>query len=943
MPTIDVVSTSTHSAGTSVQTILVSTTATGDRIVVLSCAAQVSALPTITSVAGGGLTWSKRTRQPAGSREVVEVWWADCPSVITNVTVTVTYNTTNETTVLFAFSVFGSVGWDSNSALPAVHDPSSDGIWEVQNGVSTNDATPLVFAVAGESSLAGVSGPVPGWFSTQQTTSETGGTFGQNAIWGSGYPGVALSNATVGWNTGTTHPGMVVVDALVIAPVSISGADTATVTDTAVSAGPTVSENSSGTDTISALSAAVSTVELAHVADAAIVGKAPITVIASAGDSSANVAWTPGAGVGVPPSFYTVTPFIGSTAQSPITVPGPNPPTFLLVSGLTNGTTYTFKVSQNGGINSLPSNPVTPTTAFTPSAMELGFEVEVWDATTNVLLAILEGGTNVTIQPELNQPGAGSFQINKHDPKIDPFFKNPYTGVSQPGDPTLLAPGNFIRVKLNGQYVFAFFIEEPSLIEDSPSGPSDEVFQLQGRGAMAYMERACVHPITWTTGQTSITNDTLQQVYTNTSAGAIMYDQIQRAQLRGAIPDIHLDWNNTVDSSGTPWPHIPFTSQFPNITVHIGNDLLTLLGKLTLFGIDFFMNYAPPLTLQAFIAPHQVDRRATVVFRQGRHFGGSDKSTVQKHFSGLRTRMLVEGSGGSAAEFQDTATESDPKMGIREGYYSWGSSSDIPTLTQVSQAAVTNSENQSEPLHMSIIHDALPGGYEPFRDYGLGYIVMLDIKPNYDMVAKRIVSMTFARPQAAGSPLDYNLSIHFGSVWVDPFLKVLAIQSLGIPLIGVSPGPSTGGGGTGGGGGGSGGGVSACCGGEILMAEAFSSSPVNISSGLVVEVPLTVDTINTRIHLEADFSVIANGTITDVPVFQLGINPGGINNRGLPASAGGTWNPGAFHSPPMSVLPMGSYTAYLHINNLSNGNPWSGGPLTIVYQLLIWLVTSGSG
>src|SRR4029077_4798934 len=61
---------------------------------------------------------------------------------------------------------------------------------------------------------------------------------------------------------------------------------------------------------------------------------------------------------------YTVTPFIGSTAQTPGTVTGNPPATTTTVTGLTNGTSYTFKVAASNasgtGPASSPSNAVTP-------------------------------------------------------------------------------------------------------------------------------------------------------------------------------------------------------------------------------------------------------------------------------------------------------------------------------------------------------------------------------------------------------------------------------------------------------------------------------------------------------------------------------------------------------------------------------------------------------
>jgi hypothetical protein len=67
---------------------------------------------------------------------------------------------------------------------------------------------------------------------------------------------------------------------------------------------------------------------------------------------------------------YTVTPFIGSTAQTPVTVTGSPPATSTTVNGLTNGTSYTFTVyatnSVGPGPSSAQSNAVTPNATVTP-------------------------------------------------------------------------------------------------------------------------------------------------------------------------------------------------------------------------------------------------------------------------------------------------------------------------------------------------------------------------------------------------------------------------------------------------------------------------------------------------------------------------------------------------------------------------------------------------
>jgi hypothetical protein len=93
---------------------------------------------------------------------------------------------------------------------------------------------------------------------------------------------------------------------------------------------------------------------------------APTNVSATAGNASATVTWTAPANGGSPITSYTVTPFIGSTAQTPTTVSGSPPGTSTTISGLTNGTAYTFAVSATNTIGTGPAS--TPSAAVTPSA-----------------------------------------------------------------------------------------------------------------------------------------------------------------------------------------------------------------------------------------------------------------------------------------------------------------------------------------------------------------------------------------------------------------------------------------------------------------------------------------------------------------------------------------------------------------------------------------------
>jgi hypothetical protein len=94
-------------------------------------------------------------------------------------------------------------------------------------------------------------------------------------------------------------------------------------------------------------------------------------VTATSDVGAARVSWS-APSTGGPVSGYTITPFVGVDAQSPVTVAGLPPATSKTVSGLTAGSTYTFRVkasNPNGaGPESAASNAVTPAQVTAPAA-----------------------------------------------------------------------------------------------------------------------------------------------------------------------------------------------------------------------------------------------------------------------------------------------------------------------------------------------------------------------------------------------------------------------------------------------------------------------------------------------------------------------------------------------------------------------------------------------
>ena len=127
---------------------------------------------------------------------------------------------------------------------------------------------------------------------------------------------------------------------------------------------------------------------------------APTNVSATAGNGSANVSWTAPANGGSPITGYTITPYIGSTAQTAATITGTPPGTSTTITGLTNGTAYTFTVKATNAIGtsseSTPSNSVTPTAPTAPAA-PTGVSATAGNGTANVSwTAPGNGGSPIT-------------------------------------------------------------------------------------------------------------------------------------------------------------------------------------------------------------------------------------------------------------------------------------------------------------------------------------------------------------------------------------------------------------------------------------------------------------------------------------------------------------------------------------------------------------------
>ena len=162
---------------------------------------------------------------------------------------------------------------------------------------------------------------------------------------------------------------------------------------------------------------------------------APSGVTATAGNASATVAWTAPNNGGSAITSYTVTPRTGTTNLTPVTVTGNPPATSTSVTGLTNGTAYTFTVTATNAIGtspaSGPSNSVTPAVATPGTFTNGGFESGLTGWTT--------GGVRAPVASTTARTGTGSALVglaSGAEPLGDSILSQTIT-VPATGTPTL--------------------------------------------------------------------------------------------------------------------------------------------------------------------------------------------------------------------------------------------------------------------------------------------------------------------------------------------------------------------------------------------------------------------------------------------------------------------------------------------------------------------------
>ena len=211
---------------------------------------------------------------------------------------------------------------------------------------------------------------------------------------------------------------------------------------------------------------------------------APGSVTATAGDKSAIVSWTAPANGGSPITSYTITPYVGTTAQTSTVITGTPPTTSADITGLTDGTAYTFTVSATNGVGTGPasaaSNQVTPTAPTVPAAP------------TNVTATA--GNQSATVN--WTAPANGGSPITGYT--VTPYL----AGVAQA--PTQVAgspPATAATITgLTNGSSYTFTVSASNTVGTGPASTPSQAITPTATAAPAFVQKASAHG----SGQTSL-------------------------------------------------------------------------------------------------------------------------------------------------------------------------------------------------------------------------------------------------------------------------------------------------------------------------------------------------------------------------------------------------------------------------------------------------------
>lgn len=319
----------------------------------------------------------------------------------------------------------------------------------------------------------------------------------------------------------------------------------------------------------------------------------------------------------------------------------------------------------------------------------LGIELRIYRRSApNTFVDILPRTRERKWLDQLSAPGSGSFDIHVDDEKIA-------------ADPTLLDYGNIVRCLLDGVERFAWVIETKQRSIVSPEEKGGEWITVSGRGVLSIMEEAVIYP------SGGLADPSTDRPFESHTSGVIIGDLLSEAQARGALSAVSQDFSDTIDSQGDAFETI-------SLGLRVGEDLLTVLGRLAALAVDVQMT--PSLVLRMFENDRGQDlsedtaTHGAVILRPAHNIDEAVASST-----GLIRNTLLVAVPGGVVEREDAASVSE--HGRREAYLSLGQAVDTTEVDIAASAAFVKTAQPRDALRMQIedVED-----HRPYIDFQVG-------------------------------------------------------------------------------------------------------------------------------------------------------------------------------------------------------------------------------
>lgn len=323
------------------------------------------------------------------------------------------------------------------------------------------------------------------------------------------------------------------------------------------------------------------------------------------------------------------------------------------------------------------------------------FELRILNPSTGLPDIVLPDVETFTIAPSISDVGTLQFTYPKNGLN--------YSQIQNDRDVWVYFQGS--------QALGLRFTLEQSQGDDASLAESGDLKTFNGRSAFSHFDRAVVYPSGWPSSTNPPT-----QVYSAVPIGQVIIDLIQKAQARGAIPEITWSFTSTHDSNGAAWQDV-------TISFNAQTTYLVCLQTMVSYALcDLKM---VGYRLDAYVYQQMGIDHTTVepplVMRKGRDL---TQAQQQQSTMGLSTSALVAGNNNVYVEVNDVVNQA--LRGRRETGYSQSGVEDLGTLDAVGIALLqtVSAEVKARTLQLNFADSNCP---RPVEDFDTGDWLYVDL------------------------------------------------------------------------------------------------------------------------------------------------------------------------------------------------------------------------